>query len=668
MKRALLLLLWIPVIQAQPKALAPIDAAIQAYWPARNSGQFTEAAAHREEARRLLESVPATEPRLMMWVRNVTQLYDGSGMTARARSILESTLARAGDSSRLRGELLNSLGDSWEQDRNLLKAVSYREQALTALEAARPESAPEPPFAQRTTAVLLTGAISVKGRFSQSLAQPGNAYLYLQLAALYRRLGRPDAVAAIPARIIAHVHNPDNLLADFYQQSGQLDQAAAILKKHAQQATDPQEASTALQQLAYVYQRQQRFADAAAAIEQAIAQVKDSSSPATSNQLMWMRQNAARFLQQAGQTEAADRLFEASVAEAPDNMRAGALSGYADYLAQSDRAPQAETLLNDYLTSHPELAPEQQAGVLYSMANAARLSGDPKRAEALNDAALAKRPQPQPPSEPFMIGKLLEQANAAAQSKKIDEAVRLATGALDQASAAVDRESAIWAVTNVASALAMHNAADRADMLYQRLFNLVESWSSNTLQPLTTVEQNYVRYLNQQQRWTEVPAALERYRNTLVDANGAGTGRMEEALRLTFDIANSQQSHAQALTVAQEMVALEESLSGNTSEPYLNALETLAQAREQNGDRAGSLPLRTRAIEIADLVYGPDDLRRALTRMTAAWTFANQRQFAEAEKLAAEAIEIGAASKQSGNFTNQLAQIRQIEAAAAKSR
>jgi hypothetical protein len=57
-------------------------------------------------------------------------------LAVQARDVLEQALAAAktlGDSSPVRVALLEALSRSWEQDRNLVKSVSYQEQAVAAL-------------------------------------------------------------------------------------------------------------------------------------------------------------------------------------------------------------------------------------------------------------------------------------------------------------------------------------------------------------------------------------------------------------------------------------------------------------------------------------------------------------------------------------------------------
>ena len=123
---------------------APVDALVQSYQSAYSNGRYDEAAAKRDQARALLSQIPVDDPQFANWAQRVSQLYDGGGFALKARDVLEQALARAGglgDSSPARIALLDALARSWEEDRNLLKAVSYSEQAVAAAEAQPPRTA-----------------------------------------------------------------------------------------------------------------------------------------------------------------------------------------------------------------------------------------------------------------------------------------------------------------------------------------------------------------------------------------------------------------------------------------------------------------------------------------------------------------------------------------------
>src|SRR5262249_42491149 len=117
------------------------------------------------------------------------------------------------------------------------------------------------------------------------------------------------------------------------------------------------------------------------------------------------------------------------------------------------------------------------------------------------------------------------------------------------------------------------------------------------------------------------------------------SGMAEQPLRLAIEFEQSRGTPERAIPFARDLLALEEALSGNTSEAYLQVLETAAQVYESGRDPAQALLLRKQAIAIADLA-GPGFETRASVRLTAASAYASQNQFDEAIRLAAEAIEI----------------------------
>ena len=184
-----------------------------------------------------------------------------------------------------------------------------------------------------------------------------------------------------------------------------------------QAAGDPQQVVGALQSLANLYQREQRYGDAAAALEEAIAGLNASGSPAARSQAMGMRQNLAGMLQQAGQTAEADQAYQQLLAESQnrqDPNYSQLLVNYANYLDNSKRSAQAESLLSDYMANHPQLDAWQESNLLYARANAARVSGDSDRAAEYERAAADKRQAMAPPPEPPLLQGLLQKANTAA--------------------------------------------------------------------------------------------------------------------------------------------------------------------------------------------------------------------------------------------------------------
>jgi tetratricopeptide (TPR) repeat protein len=259
----------------------------------------------------------------------------------------------------------------------------------------------------------------------------------------------------------------------------------------------------------------------------------------------------------------------------------------------------------------------------------------------------------------------MQRARETANAGKLDEAYNLTLLALDSAPAAMDRETAIWTAPDIARILA-RKAPAKADEIYRRTFTLADSWSSATVTPLLTVQQNYARFLQNQRRWSEFEQTVEHYRGTLTAARGAGTGWLEDALRLRTEILYQAERRPDALLAAQELVKLEESLDGATSEPYERAIEGLANAMETTGDRAGALPLRRKTVTISDLVYPANDSRRASIRMNAAMAFAHDGQFDMAEPWAREAVAIGehAQPRMPNSFASELQQILQMKQAA----
>jgi tetratricopeptide (TPR) repeat protein len=226
-------------------------------------------------------------------------------------------------------------------------------------------------------------------------------------------------------------------------------------------------------------------------------------------------------------------------------------------------------------------------------------------------------------------------------------------------------------VPQIAHALAANKEPAKAEHLYQRLLALAQSRSVDSMQPLIAATQNYARFLmNQADRLGEVAAAIEQYRRVLTDANGPDSASLAEPLRMKvdFDLSHAQWQKAEAS--ARELLELQESLSGNTSGPYLTALQTLARVHEAAGDPVRALVLLRKTVTVADLLATPADSgRRAQTRMDVALALAPLGQFDEAETLGEEAVALERTPRSpSPPLALQLEQIRQLKQAAATAR
>jgi hypothetical protein len=632
MLRAPLFLLCSLAALAQPLPRQdPMDAAIQAVQQVRYSGLTEEIAALREGAHALLQRVPVDSPQFANWAHQVACLYQcpnrNANWNAPARAILQEALARTGplgDSHPSRIAMLDALGWSWRQDGNLLKAAGYLEQVV----AAHP-------------------------------ATPSDIYTYTSLASLYRQLGRPDAVAAIAVKLRALASNDPAALAQFYDQQGQLEEAAAIYRKLAEQS-DPQARPNALQSLAYICARQEHYPDAVAATQQAIAALQSSDNPGVRIPSVWMRQNLAGYLRQAGELDQAEQVYRQLVQEnrgGPQECQT--MTIYAQFLSETKRAAQGESMLQDFLAGHPELDAPQRSNVLFNLSNLARGMGDSQRGDEYQRAAQALQ-QPQPPTGRILIGDELQKLQEAVRQDRWDAAYGLALHVIDNAAQAADGQQLQWIMPQIAQQLAANNEPAKAEHLFQRLLALARNWSADNTQPLIAVTQSYARFLmSQPDRLGDVPAAIEQYRSVLTDAYGPESASLAEPERLKIEFTLSQSQWERAEASARELLELQESLSGNTSEPYLGDLQTAARAYEAAGDSLRALPLRRRAVTIADLLATSNkDWRRAQTRMDVALLLAQLGQFDEAETLGEEGVAL------QPQLTQQLEEIRQMKQAA----
>ena len=387
--------------------------------------------------------------------------------------------------------------------------------------------------------------------------------------------------------------------------------------------------------------------------------------PGGRTQSLWLRQNLARLYQSAGQMQAADQTYQQVTAGTADpNNAAQAVIGYSDFLSSTGHADKAESMLNGYLASHADMQPWLETNFLSSLANVARNAGNPQRAQEYEEAARAKQPAPPspPPGQTLIFG-LLAQAQTAINNNKPDEAFSLTMQAIAEAPPASDRDNLMNMAPYIATNLAFHKAPERAELIFQELLRLAGSWSADTIQPLLAVQQQYARFLMQQERWGDLDRQMERLRDTAIAADGPQGGLLASVQHLAIDTARVRNQPQAAVTVAKEMTGLEELLSGNTSAAYLNALETQAGVLEWSGNFQQAMPLRKKNIPIADLVLSQDVYRRGSTRMAAALALAHEHQFDEAEALARQAVALSQSMQppQPGLFSQQLEQILRIK-------
>ena len=675
MIRPAALLLCSAIAVAQAPQENPFDAAGQAYWQARQKGQYAAATTQRESMNGLLASQAAGDPLFAGRAQTLAQIYDGDGMSAKGRAVLEAALARAqaaGASGAARASLLVSLASLWERDRNLLKAVAYMEQAFAVAEQtpysedrkAAPASGWVVAMPSRTAFIASSGVSrlgATMGPFGAGNSPTlDRTSLYTRLADFDQRLGRRDQAAAVLAKIKALPTQPDNWnLAQYYQQHGDLDQAAAIYKKKMEEAAaDPQQMLSPAQSLASVYEQQKRPDDATAVLQEAVTALDASGKPELAAQSAGLRQRLATLLFQNGHTDAADQAFPPPVdnGAAPSQLTVS----YANYLGATKRAAQGETLLADYLAAHAGLTAGEQGNILVSLANLAGYAGDSKRAEAYSNEAREMFQPKEPPAEVVLIQPTLQKAQAAANTGNTAEAIALATEAMTRSATARDRDALARTAPSLANAISI-KAAAQADELFRDISELTQSWSADTMSPWLTTLESYPRFLMSQQRTGEVPPAIARYQAALKTTHGPDTGWLEDPLRLTIEMERGRNSPQSAIPAAQNLLALEESLDGPVSEPGYRAAETLADLYRSTNDPARALPLYQQTITIADSIFPADDRRRIQTRMNAAMVLIAERRLDEAEQVVLEGMALPVATPPgSSGFAALLGQIRAL--------
>lgn len=144
------------------------------------------------------------------------------------------------------------------------------------------------------------------------------------------------------------------------------------------------------------------------------------------------------------------------------------------------------------------------------------------------------------------------------------------------------------------------------------------------------------------------------YRESLTKSRGEGTGWLEDVLYVRVRCGG----RVAAPVAAKELLGLEETLNGNTSAPYLAAVEAIANFSESY-DREGAAALRAKTMPIADLLYNTRDIRRGWVRIKAATAYASLRRFDEAIAMSNEALAISQIADRPDEFA---ASVRAIQA------
>jgi hypothetical protein len=665
MKRVSLLVLCSTVAVAQIEPRGLFDGAMQGSQEARMQGGSADAAAHREQAAKLLEQMPAGTPQWAGDVQNLAQSYQSSGWHARARAVVEAALERTNtlpDWHPTRMQLFRTLADYWEQDGNLLKALSYREQAAAAFEA-------KPPGAPAEGAVV--------GFIGNPLGLRASTYPYQQLADLYRQLGRSEAASQTLAKMRALMQKDLGPLAYSYEQEGDFNRALALYQKLAEEVAGKAGAQAwelinPLQSRASIYEREQDWADALVALQQAAARLDASGDPQARDQSSFTRLRVAGLLQRSGQTQAADQMYQAllsSVGNDPQGSQAAVAVQYANHLADTDRAAQGLQMLTDYQAAHADLQPQQQINILMSLSQIARKNGQNDLAEQYQREGQEERRALQPPpATGQIVTAKMQEAQRAANEGRLDEAMHLALGAIAAASGGSDGDQVSWQGPNLANQLAARGAAGKGEQIYRALLPLLETRAVDNLNPLIQARQQYIRFLmGQSDRWSDVSLAIDRFQDSVTAGLGADTDAAVQVQNFRIQIAQLKGNSEEATQKAEELLALEESLSGTTSARYKTALQTAAGAYQTSGKLDRALPLESQIVAIADLTLTVNDPQRAFLRMSAAIVFASARQFEEAERLAGESLTIASAAHALTEILRKQAeQIAQMKAAAAR--
>jgi tetratricopeptide (TPR) repeat protein len=564
-------------------------------------------------------------------------------MGIQQRAVIEQSLSRAASlpaAHPIRIDLLCRLARAWETDRNLLRSLSYLEQAAAAIEHLTPEERESLPI-----------RMSLTGWSSQIDA---NGSVYMQLFDIYRKLGRNQDAARVPERAAAHVLNSGSMIASFEKQLDRPDEAVAIYSRLAAEASDPAGSAEALYSLAELYHQQKRYVDAIMTTRQAINRLESSMREDYWYLTLWMRQSVADMLREAGEPEAAEQEYRALIDEsqnAPRYAQIPIISHYARYLAATSRGSAAVQLVKQYSAAHLDLRPDQQLMLENTVAELdpdAPSASNKGRSSSPVDSARPSTPSTQARESP--VTKALQAVNLNGSPA---DAMVLITQAIDGVSSAADLNLVVERLPGFANALAFHKANAEATEVYKRLLDLAERWAVADRGPLLKVEQKRFESLALSPGSADTEEAEREYREDLIKLRGETTGWLEDVLYVRARCGG----RVAAPVAAKELLALEETLNGNTSEPYMAALDAIANFSESY-DLEGAAALRAKIVPIADLLYNTHDICRGWVRIRVAMMYAVLRRFDEARAMSNEALAIAQIAGRPNEFA---ASVRSIE-------
>jgi tetratricopeptide (TPR) repeat protein len=231
-------------------------------------------------------------------------------------------------------------------------------------------------------------------------------------------------------------------------------------------------------------------------------------------------------------------------------------------------------------------------------------------------------------------GTSLNSAREALQAGRTEDAFVLGLRALDRVpptSEAIFSEMPVFA-----SMLALKHARGMADQLWDRLLAVAEARSVDTLLPLLHVTREHARFLAEwPDRTPSARVAIARYRDLLTTAHGAGSEQLATVLRMAIEFEQDHDRPQAAAGAAEELLALASAIHGPDGVGNLTAIQTAAGLYETQGNAPRVRALCARAIAIADAARSR---HRAGVRIQAAYAFAHQRDFDEAERMAREAV------------------------------
>lgn len=290
--------------------------------------------------------------------------------------------------------------------------------------------------------------------------------------------------------------------------------------------------------------------------------------------------------------------------------------------------------------------------------------GDVEGVRKIHEQLRARQLKYESQNDGTTIGPLLQRASEAAHAGRFEEAATLGQEAVAASSHASDAWILAAQYTALANELAQKGNTEIADNLYRRGHAELLRQADVDVNVLLMSLHSYVHYLFEHKRWDEAKTIIEARREQLLAAKGPDAAQLEEIFLAEIGLAGLQDRRAEELPLALRLLAHQERVHGEFSDPALRAMETIAELHASREEFAEALCFRRRALGLGEKLWSPSDFRRAMLLSSLASDEVRSGLRDDAIAHLEQAIAVAAAGsspREAEQFREQLGQLRRPE-------